>query len=223
MILSGGKGKRLKPLTDLVPKSLIPLNNVPIIEWQIRYFKKFRINEFVICCGYKSEQIKNYLDGKKNLGVKIHYSIEKTPLGTGGAIKKAKKFVKGNSFFVANGDVITNLDIRLLKPNSIAAIPLKTSFGRMKLQNNKVKNFSEKSQIPNEWMNAGLYHLSRNVFSYLPKKGDIEKTTFPKLAKKGLLNSIKYVDVFWHSIDSYKSIEDCASEMKASHFVNFVK
>ena len=82
LILGGGIGKRLKPITDYVPKSLVPLNNIPIIEWQIRYFKKFGVKEVVVCAGYKNEQIINYLD-TKNLGVKINYSIEKTSLGTG--------------------------------------------------------------------------------------------------------------------------------------------
>ena len=91
IVLSGGIGKRLKPITDYVPKSLVPINNVPIIEWQIRYFKKFGINEFVICAGHKSDQIINYFEAKKNLKVKIDYSIEKTPLGTGGAIRKASE------------------------------------------------------------------------------------------------------------------------------------
>src|SRR5690348_10805276 len=116
-------------MTDHVPKSLIPLNNIPIIEWQIRYFKKFGINEFVICTGYKNDQIMNYLKSKK-MGVKIEYSIEKTPLGTGGAIKNAGNLINDKNFFVINGDIITNLDPRKLKinPNSIAVIPLRTSF-----------------------------------------------------------------------------------------------
>ena len=62
LILTGGLGKRLRPITDYVPKPLVPINNVPIIEWQIRYFKKFGIKEFVICSGYKNEQIRNYLE-----------------------------------------------------------------------------------------------------------------------------------------------------------------
>lgn len=114
IILGGGIGKRLKPVTDYVPKPLVPLNNIPIIEWQIRYFRKFGVNEFVICTGYKSEQIINYLD-TKNLGVKVSYSIEKTPLGTGGAIRNARRFINDKNFFVMNGDVITDLDPRQLK------------------------------------------------------------------------------------------------------------
>jgi len=62
LILAGGLGKRLKPITDYVPKPLIPINNIPIIEWQIRYLKKFGIKDFVFCTGYKTEQIENYLE-----------------------------------------------------------------------------------------------------------------------------------------------------------------
>jgi len=109
--LAGGRGKRLKPVTDYIPKPLVPINNIPIIEWQIKYLKKFGVNEVIICTGYKTKMIQNYLD-MKNLGIKIRFSIEKLPLGTGGAIKKAGKMINEKSFFVLNGDTITNLDLK---------------------------------------------------------------------------------------------------------------
>jgi mannose-1-phosphate guanylyltransferase len=223
LILSGGAGNRLKPMTDYVPKPLVPLNNIPIIEWQIRYFKKFGINEFVICAGYKSDQIINYLKPKK-MGVKIAYSIEKTALGTGGAIRNARDFIDNESFFVINGDVITNLDPRQLKenPNSIAVIPLRTSFGIVNLEKDRIKRFEEKPEISDYWMNAGIYYLSDKVLKYLPKKGNIENTTFPILAKKGSLFAVKYKTAFWHSIDSHKDIEQCTSEMKLLDYENFI-
>ena len=102
IILAGGRGKRLSPITDYVPKPLIPIKNIPIIEWQIKYLKKHGINEIIICTGYKTNMIENYLS-MKNLGIKIKFSIEKLPLGTGGAIKKAGKMIKDESFFVING------------------------------------------------------------------------------------------------------------------------
>ena len=223
LILSGGIGERLKPMTDYVPKPLVPLNNIPIIEWQIRYFKKFGINEFVICAGYKSDQIINYLKPKK-MGVKIAYSIEKTVLGTGGAIRNARDFIDNESFFVINGDVITNLDPRQLKenPNSIAVIPLRTSFGIVNLEKDRVKRFKEKPEISDYWMNAGIYYLSDKVLRYLPKKGNIENTTFPILATKGSLFAVKYKKAFWYSIDSHKDIEQCTSEMKLLDYENFI-
>ena len=70
IILAGGRGKRLKPVTDYIPKPLVPINNIPIIEWQIKYLKKFGVDEVIICTGYKTKMIQNYLD-MKNLGIKI--------------------------------------------------------------------------------------------------------------------------------------------------------
>lgn len=113
IILAGGRGKRLKPVTDYVPKPLVPIKNIPIIEWQIRYLKKFGIKEVIICTGYKTEMIENHLN-MKDIGIKIKFSIEKTPLGTGGAIKKAGKMINEKSFFVLNGDTITNIDLKKL-------------------------------------------------------------------------------------------------------------
>ena len=126
IILAGGRGKRLRPITDYVPKSLVPIKNIPIIEWQIKYLKKFGISEVIICSGYKTEMIEDYLKNKK-LGIKITFSVENKPLGTGGAIKKAGNKIKENSFVVINGDIITNIDLKQLlkKENSIASIQLK--------------------------------------------------------------------------------------------------
>ena len=214
IILAGGKGKRLRPMTDYVPKPLIPINNIPIIEWQIKYLKRFGINEVIICTGYKTEMIENYLN-MKNLGIKINFSIEKTPLGTGGAIKKAAKMIKEKSFFVINGDIITNIDLKKLskKNNSIAAIEVRTKFGILDIDENKIKNFKEKKEISNVWMNAGLYHLEKDLIKDLPSKGDIEKTTFPNYAKKEKLSTVIFKNVKWFSIDSIKDMEEASLDV----------
>ena len=99
IILAGGRGKRLRPITDYVPKPLVPIKNTPIIEWQIKYLKKFGIKEVIICTGYKSDMIENHLN-MKDIGIKINFVIEKSPLGTGGAIKNAGKMINEKSFFV---------------------------------------------------------------------------------------------------------------------------
>ena len=96
LILAGGRGKRLRPITDKIPKPLILINNTPLIERSIKYLKKFGINDIIICSGYKSKQIENFLKKKRNFNCKIEFSIEKTPLGTAGAIKKATDNAKNN-------------------------------------------------------------------------------------------------------------------------------
>lgn len=215
IILAGGRGKRLKPITDYVPKPLVPLKNVPIIEWQIKYLKKFKVDEIIICTGYKTEMIEHFLDTKDNFGIKISFSIEKNPLGTGGAIKQAGKLIKDDSFFVLNGDTITNIDLGELqkKTNSIAAIELRTKFGIMETVDDKVIKFREKKEIPNVWMNAGIYHLQKKLLKDLPNKGDIEKTVFPDYAQKQMLNTVKFKNAKWYSVDSFKDMEECALEV----------
>ena len=211
IILAGGRGKRLRPITDYVPKPLIPIKNIPIIEWQIKYLKKFNISEVIICSGYKTKMIEDYLNNKK-LGIKITFSIENKPLGTGGAIKKAGKKIKDKSFLVINGDTITNIDLKKLikKENSIASIQLKTKFGILQTDKDKIIKFDEKKEINNIWMNAGIYHLKKETLKELPVVGNIEKTLFPNYAKKEKLSTIKFINVKWCSIDSFKDMEECS-------------
>ena len=215
IILAGGRGKRLKPITDYVPKPLVPIKNTPIIEWQIKYLKKFGIKEIIVCTGYKTEMLQNYLN-TKNFGVKITLSIEKSPLGTGGAIKKAGKSIKDKSFFVLNGDIISNIDLIKLskKQNSIASVELRTKFGTLETSGDKILKFNEKKEITDLWMNAGIYHLQKESLKDLPNKGDIEKTLFPNYAKKGKLNTVKFKKAKWYSIDSFKDIEESSLEIE---------
>ena len=225
LILAGGRGKRLRPLTDKIPKSLIPINKKPLIQYTINYLKKFGINEIIICAGYKSTQIQNFLKKKKNFGCKIEYSIEKSPLGTAGAIRNAIKNLSDESFLVINGDVITNIDLKkiLKKPNTIAANELKTKFGTMEIRNNKILKFNEKTDVENVWMNPGLYHLSTDILKILPRKGSLEAEIFPKLAKNKSLHTVKFKNVLWHSIDSFKDIELSSQEINSKKYQKFFK
>ena len=225
LILAGGRGKRLRPITDKIPKPLILINNVPLIERSIKYLKKFGINDIIICSGYKSKQIENFLKKKNNFECKIEFSIEKSPLGTGGAIRKATEKISDNSFVVINGDIITDINLRkiLKKPNTIAANELKTKFGTMEIRNSKIIAFNEKTDIENIWMNPGVYHLSSDIRRILPKKGSLESVVFPKLAKNNLLHTVKFKNVLWHSIDSHKDIELCSNDIKLKKYSKFFK
>ena len=225
LILAGGRGKRLRPLTDKIPKSLIPINKKPLIQYTINYLKKFGINEIIICSGYKSKQIQNFLKKKKNFGCKIEYSVEKNPLGTAGAIRNAIKNLSDESFLVINGDIITNINLKkiLKKPNTIAANELKTKFGTMEIKNNRILKFNEKTDVENVWMNPGLYHLSTDILKILPRKGSLEAEIFPKLAKNRSLYTVKFKNVLWHSIDSFKDIELSSQELNSKKYRRFFK
>lgn len=216
IILAGGLGKRLRPITDYVPKSLVPIDNVPIIEWQIRYLKKSGIRDITVCAGYKAEQIGGFLRAKRGLGARIRMLCEKRPLGTGGAIRRATKSIPGKSFLVINGDVITDIDLTAMKKtkNSVAAIELRTRFGTLDISDGRISAFEEKRHIKDRWMNAGIYHLSSDMTGHLPARGDIERTAFPKMARLGMLSAVKFHDARWFSIDSHKDVEECAAAVR---------
>ena len=225
IILAGGRGKRLRPITDKIPKPLILINEKPLIERTINYLKKYGITEIIISSGYKSNLIEKFLKKKKNFGCEIVFSTEKTPLGTGGAIKKALKYVNEESFLVLNGDIVTNIDLKkiLKKPNTIAANELKTKFGTMDVKNNKILKFNEKKDVTNVWMNPGIYHLSKNIERLIPKKGSLEGMVFPKMVKNKTLETVKFKNALWFSIDSHKDIEECSKEIKSKKYSKYFK
>ena len=123
VILAGGYGKRLRPLTDEKPKPLLSVAGKPIIEWQIQWLVKQGIKQFIIATSYKKELMVEWASQSSDrLGVEILVSVEKEPMGTGGAIKRLRDFLREN-FLVVNGDILTNLDVSILKGGEVATSP----------------------------------------------------------------------------------------------------
>ncbi|MCD6563453.1 MAG: nucleotidyltransferase family protein [Thermoproteales archaeon] len=219
VILAGGQGKRLRPLTDDRPKPLIPILNRPIIEWQILWLKKHGINEFLICTGYLKEKIMNTLGNGKRLGARIAYLVEEEPLGTGGAVKNAEPFLRNEEgFLLLNGDIITNLDpTRLYDIQgysvNIALVKMPSPYGIVKIDDSKVVEFLEKPQLP-YWINAGIYYIKPEALEYFPEKGDLERTALPRLAEKGKIKATTYDNIFWKSIDVYKDVEETEKHLR---------
>ncbi|MFQ5968873.1 MAG: NDP-sugar synthase [Nitrososphaerales archaeon] len=222
VILAGGYGKRLKPLTDEKPKAMIEVLNRPIVEWQINWLKNNRIDDIVLCVGYLKDHIVNYIGTGSKQGVNVYYMVEDEPLGTGGALKNTETLLSNEeSFFMVNGDVLTNINPMHLKEKltndlvaTIAVVPLPSPFGIVEIGNNsKVLGFKEKPKITQFWINAGVYYFSKKIFNYLPKNGSMERTAFPALAQHKKLKAIKYENTFWRSIDSHKDIEEASAEM----------
>jgi len=218
-ILAGGYGKRLRPLTDDKPKPLIEIAGKPILEWQIQWLKSFGIKDFYILAGYKKDVLIDWVSKNQDrLGVNIAVISEEEPSGTGGALNKAKNFMRDDEFIVTNGDVITNLDItKLVNVNSLVAIalvPLRSPYGVVQIDDKgKITSFVEKPILKEYWINAGVYKMKPGVIEFLPSKGDIEKTTFPLLAQRGMLRGIKFDNVYWRSIDTIKDIEEATQEL----------
>ena len=222
VILAGGYGKRLRPLTIDKPKPLVEIAGKPILLWQIEWLKKYNIDEIVLLVGYLRDKIIEYIGSGRKFDVKVTYVVEDEPLGTGGALKNAELVLRNEEkFLVLNGDIITNLDPLKLLANvnenivvSIAAVPLRSPYGILSIdEKGYIIRFEEKPIIENYWINAGVYAMTPKIFEYLPDKGDIERTTFPKLASEKRLIATKYTGVLWRSIDTYKDVEEAGKEL----------
>ncbi|HII09501.1 MAG: nucleotidyltransferase family protein [Candidatus Micrarchaeaceae archaeon] len=219
VILAGGEGRRLRPLTNDKPKSLLVVGGKPIIDWQIEWMKSYGVDSFVVSAGYMKDALIGYLGTGARLGIELSFVVENEPLGTGGAIKNAVSALGGTEkFIVANGDIITNLDLKELIASckdvaSVSLSPLKSTFGILDTDGDKVIGFREKPVLKEYWLNAGIYVMSKEVFGYLPDKGSLEYDVFPQLAKKGLLDCMKYGDSYWRSVDTMKDFEEVGVDL----------
>ena len=202
IILSGGFGTRLRPLTCIIPKSLIPVVNKPVIERQILLLKSTGVKEVVLAVSVMSDIVQNYFKDGKKLGIKISYTNEKHPMGTAGAIKLAESYLGSDNFFMLNGDVILNFNFKDMlnfheKSNRIGTIASKivedpSPYGVLITdpKTNQINKFLEKDEYlpPNGKyipmpVNAGVYILEPDIFSYIEpnKKASIERDIFPKV------------------------------------------
>jgi len=219
LILAGGEGRRLRPLTNDRPKPMLEMAGKPIIEWQIEWMKKHGVNSFVILAGYMKERLVEHLGTGAKLGVDISFQMEGEPLGTGGAVKSARAaFDKEERFVVANGDIITNFDLsKLIAMNknvaTISLTPLRSTYGIVDTDGIRAVAFREKPLVKDYWLNAGIYVMTREIFDYLPDKGSLEVSIFPKLVALGLMDAIKFDDVYWSSIDSFKDFEETSTDL----------
>lgn len=218
VILAGGFGKRLRPYTEEIPKPLVRVADKPILEHQIEWLKQYGFNEFVLLVGYRKEKIIEHIGSGSRLSVKVTYVVEDEPLGTGGAIKNAEHILsKEDKFLVINGDILTNLNpLKLFEKleneprlvGVIASIPLPSPYGVLEIKDGKVVGFVEKPRLQDYWINAGVYALRPEALKYFPERGDLERTAFPAMARDGVLGAVKYTEIFWKSIDTYKDLEE---------------
>ena len=222
VILAGGFGKRLRPYTETIPKPLVEVAGKPILEWQIEWLKSHGIRDIVLLVGYLKEKIIDYIGSGARLGVRVSYVVEDQPLGTGGALKNAEMVLKNEDYFIViNGDILTNIDPSKVYEKlfvddvigSIASVPLRSPYGILRIEGDFVKEFTEKPLLEDYWINAGIYAFRPSVFEYLPEKGDIERTAFPKLAAERKLVAVRFSNVFWRSIDTYKDVEEAGREL----------
>jgi mannose-1-phosphate guanylyltransferase len=214
LILAGGFGTRLRPLSCTRPKTLFPILNKPLLQWIFERLAKNNIREAIMAVnGLTAFHIEQQKVPK--YGLKVKYSLDppKTPLGTGGPIKNAEKLIgKSESFLVLNGDILAELSYREIlekheERGNLGTIALHkvenpSRYGVAELaEKDRIKKFIEKpakGKAPTNLINAGIYVLSPRVFQYIPegKAVSMERDIFPKLVKEGELYGHLFQDLW---------------------------
>jgi len=224
LIIAGGEGERLRPLTDDRPKNMVPVAGRPIVERQLEWLRENGVTDAVFLCGYKAEVLQAHVGDGSEFGVHVQYSVETEPLGRGGALKLGFALVpEGEETIIAiNGDILTGqtLTDMIASHDARAAVasvmltPLKSPYGVVDVEEDgRITSFREKPVLP-YWINAGIYVLSRSFFALLPDKGDHETETFPALADQGKLFGFKS-EAYWRPVDSIKDVSEAEKELAA--------
>ena len=202
LVLAGGFGTRLRPLSCTRPKMLFPLANEVMLDWTLKNLASSGVDTIVLAVNYMAEALVRYF-GPTKFDLGIIYSREDRPLGTGGPIKKAAELlVDGEPFLVLNGDVISDIDYGQLIEHhkrkgglatiALIRVPDPSRYGAVELDgDDKVLRFVEKPELgtaPSNLINAGIYVLDKEVLDYIPDgKVSTETEVFPQLAKEGKL------------------------------------
>jgi len=228
VIMAGGKGTRLRPLTSRIPKPLVPLLNKPCMEYTIHLLKRFGITDIAVTLQYLPEHIINYFGDGSDWGVNLHYFEEKVPLGTAGSVKNAQEFLD-ETFIVMSGDTLTNLNIEEAvqfhhSKQAEATLVLKQvkqplEFGLVLTnENNEITRFIEKpswGETFSDKVNTGLYILEPSIFDYMDKDTEVDfsKDVFPKLLnKEGRLYGFEAV-AYWSDIGNIETYRQTQMDM----------
>ena len=209
VILAGGYGTRLSEYTKLIPKPMVKVGGKPIILRIINLYKKYGFKEFYIALGYKGNYIKKFF---KNRFKDIDINLIDTGINTmtGGRLRRLKKFLDKETFLMTYGDGLSDINLKKLvsfhqrnkSVMTLTAVRPPARFGSIKIKNNFVYYFKEKSSVDEGWINGGFFVFEPEIFNYL--KNDttyLERDPFEKLAKKKNIKAYKHPG-FWQCMDT---------------------
>jgi mannose-1-phosphate guanylyltransferase len=212
VILVGGKGTRLLPLTCNTPKPMVPVMNRPFMEYVIRHLGKHNVNDVVMAMGYLPQAIESYFGDGGKFDKSMVYCVESSPMDTAGAVKNTECYIGDDTFFVLNGDIFTSLDLtdmlRYHRENrakvtiALTPVPDPTNYGLIETTpDGRITRFLEKpkpEEVTTNMINAGTYILEREILDWMPKDQpySFERKLFPALLAKG-------EPVYGYSSDAY--------------------
>ncbi len=220
VIMAGGEGTRLRPLTSTTPKPMLPIANRPMMEHVIALLKRHGFDEIIVTVAFLSNAIKTYFDDGSEFGVTITYADEAVPLGTAGSVANASAMLD-ERFLVISGDVITDVDLtaiwnfhadqRAMATVGLTHVQDPLEFGIViTRQDGTIERFLEKptwGQVFSDTINTGIYVLEPSIFAYIPsgKASDFSADVFPALlrAKERLYGAV--VEGYWEDVGTLES------------------
>ncbi len=201
VIIAGGLGTRLRPLTHNTPKPIVPLVNIPFVIHQIEQLVRHGVDEVILNLHYLSQDIKRVIDDGRKWGIKVYYSIEDSPLGTAGAVKNAEKYFDNGPMIIFNGDILTDINIsKVLQFHqekkarvtlTLVEVEDPTPFGLVLTdQDGRVTEFIEKpswERVTTHNINAGIYVVDPKIFANVPAgvPFSFERELYPSLLASG--------------------------------------
>lgn len=225
VILAGGIGSRMRPLTFSIPKPLLPVGDTPILEIILKKLKSFGIDDIILAVGYKSELIETYFGDGKKLDVRIEYIKEKEPLGTAGPLAMIRGHIgKGESIVLMNGDILTKLDFgKLIDAHkskgaditiAVRKYQQKSPFGVVEMEGDFVKEIKEKPTFNYE-ISSGIYVIKSEILKMVPEN---KRYDMPELIKDAMREGKTVIgfrfDDYWMGVERIENYEEALNHIE---------
>ncbi|WP_034087322.1 mannose-1-phosphate guanyltransferase [Streptacidiphilus albus] len=221
VVMAGGEGTRLRPMTSSMPKPLLPVVNRPIMEHVLRLLKRHGLTDTVVTVQFLASLVRNYFGDGEELGMNLTYANEETPLGTAGSVKNAEDALKDDSFLVISGDALTDFDLTelmefhrskgALVTVCLTRVPNPLEFGITILDDEgRVERFLEKptwGQVFSDTVNTGIYVMEPEVFDYVAADTSVDWSgdVFPQLLKEGKPIYGFVAEGYWEDVGTHDS------------------
>ncbi|MET7641538.1 mannose-1-phosphate guanyltransferase [Streptomyces sp. NPDC005438] len=221
VVMAGGEGTRLRPMTSSMPKPLLPVVNRPIMEHVLRLLKRHGLTETVVTVQFLASLVRNYFGDGDELGMELTYANEEKPLGTAGSVKNAEEALRDDSFLVISGDALTDFDLSELiafhrergamVTVCLTRVPNPLEFGITIVdEEGKVERFLEKptwGQVFSDTVNTGIYVMEPEVFDYVEPDVSVDWSgdVFPRLMKDGKPIYGYVAEGYWEDVGTHES------------------
>ena len=223
VLMAGGEGSRLRPLTSRRPKPLAPVAGKPVMEHIIALLRRHGITEIIATLHYLADEIESYFDEGKEFGVSLHYVVEDTPLGTAGAVKMAHELLAGDTFLVISGDALTDIDLGALidhhkREGNAVTIALQRVTNPLEFgvvvtdETGRITRFLEKpswGEVFSDTINTGIYVLEPEILERMQRGRvyDFSKDLFPEMLRDGAKLGGYVIDTYWTDIGNLEQYQ----------------